>query len=154
MSDPKKFKEKIICYRAFASSYYYYRQFNLKCEWPGHFVQLCKEVMQYDMKELLGNVVRLWSESSTIFKTGTVIHFLEYAIKSDQSRLIPKILTKIDFKSIYRIEFERLIFECLKYNLQSSYLYCLTQLTKQQPDLTKSVNTYSQLYQLLKKKRE
>ena len=149
----KKFKEKIICYRAFASSYYYYRQFNLKCEWPGHFVQLCKEVIQYDMKELLGNIVRLWSAHSKIFKTGTIIQFLKYAVQSDQSHLIPKILTKIDFKSIFRFEFERLIFECLKYNLQSSYLYCIIQLTKSQPELTKSVNTYSQLYQILKKKR-
>ena len=47
----KKFKEKIICYRAVASSYFYYNQFHLKCHWEGHFVQLCKEAGSIQSKK-------------------------------------------------------------------------------------------------------
>ena len=149
----KNVRERIICYRAVASSYFYYNQFHLKCHWEGHFVQLCKEAVEYNLKKILPTIVKLWGNNSKKFKIETITHFLKYSIQSNQLPLIEKIMDKIDFCTILNFEFERLLFECLKYNLFSTYHYCISKLTDCQPYLLKSVNTYSQLYELLKKKR-
>ena len=148
----QKFREKVICYRAFASSYFCYQQFYIKCQWKEHFVQLCKEAKKYKLQKHLPTILKLWELKTKTFNLDDTSDFFKYSIQSNQVPLIQNMIRKIDFKTILNREVEQLLFECLTYNLLSAYTFCLDKVKEAQPYLLKSVNTYSDLYQILKKK--
>lgn len=141
---------QICMYRAFVYSYYHYIYPE---QWNQHYIKLCKDVIRYKITDILPHIVKLWyNQYKTKFPIN-INEFFTYAVKINKPEMVNTVLHSSLVTMNSMQEFESLLFDSLMYGMVEIYEQTVNFLQKQRPQLCKSVNKYSSLYQLLKKKQ-